>query len=1071
MNFRQTLPRGTILDGIYEIEQLLGSGGFGKIYRVWDRKLDQRFAIKEFFPIKTATRLGLTVHPAAESGRPDFDAGLKRFTREARHLAAFAHPNIVRVFRSFEENGTSYIVLEYVEGSDLDDWLRVLARPPSQEEIDRLAIPLLDALETVHTAQILHRDIQPRNIRIRSRDGTPVFLDFGLSRPIEPLEAGQTSAVAVAHGYAPAESYVTGTQFHGPWTDVYGLAAVFYRALAGEPPPEAPERLLDDHIVPVKSLPGSSEYRDGFVDGLDWGLQINPADRPQNIAQWRKVLIDGKPRVDKSAAEPSVFFRTEGQGEVRVIRPDDAMTAVEADSAEPSAFLGWGGQEESPATLPDGAMTAGAPPRKKKSSAPAVALLLFGAVTFATLYAGGNGILHFLGRDEESLRRSAEAEEAKRKAEVARRNEADRARRAAEDARRKEEERARLAAEEARQKQETDRVRTLLAEAKREEEERGRLAGAETRQKEADRLARVAAETEAAAETARKEADQARRAAEEARRREEKEKTRLAAEEARRKREEADQARRLVEEAKRYEEEEKARQAEAEIHRKQEADRLARAAAEAEAAAETARKKKADQERRVAEDARRREEQEKARLAAEEARRKQEAGRHARAAAEAEAAADAAQKKKADQEQRAAEEARRREEEREKARLAAAETRRKQEEADQARRLVEEVRRKEDEEKVRLAEAEAQQKQEADRIARAAADADAEAEAVRKKKAERQNARFWKELVPGTNGAITAIALSNDGKQVAAGTQSGVLKVLRVDGFDRLEEVSSANFQPPARVSALALAPDGSGFLGAAAGQNDAIAVYDVRSVAGRLLKKTGGGEGPKRRVRAWAAAAGGFAVLSVVEADGRRSAQIERWQFDGKQAANPTALDTGERGIMAAAFSPKLDRLAVALRQDDATSGNILFFRLGEKIPVVTLARTGATPRSLAFSADGRILAVAGQTGYIELWDAEGTNIKPEELRPAFDPSQNTHYELTALAFSADGRYLASADESGRIYYWDLQSNPKLARQVVGTPRQHIGWLAFLNNSEGDAVLLSPWSNGGVYRIALGGN
>src|SRR5215813_6386311 len=101
MSFRQTLPRGTILDGNYEVEQLLGSGGFGKIYRVYDRQLGQRVAIKEFFPVKAAARLGLSVHPAAEGKRLAFDADLNRFAREARHLAAFAHPNIVKVLRTF----------------------------------------------------------------------------------------------------------------------------------------------------------------------------------------------------------------------------------------------------------------------------------------------------------------------------------------------------------------------------------------------------------------------------------------------------------------------------------------------------------------------------------------------------------------------------------------------------------------------------------------------------------------------------------------------------------------------------------------------------------------------------------------------------------------------------------------------------------------------------------------------------------------------------------------------------------------------------------------------------------
>jgi WD40 repeat protein len=1147
MSFRQTLPRGTILDGTYEIEQLLGSGGFGKIYRVYDRQLEQRLAIKEFFPVKTASRAGLTVHPAADRARRAFDSSLNSFTREARHLAAFAHPNIVKVLRSFEENGTSYIVLEYIEGSDFDDWLRVLGRPPSQAEIDTLAIPLLDALQTIHAAQILHRDVQPRNIRIRSKDGTPVFLDFGLSRSIEPLEAGQTSTVAVAHGYAPAELYATGRHLQGAWTDIYGLGAVFYRALAGEAPPEAPERIFTDRIVPAKSLRGAQEYRPSFLDGIDWALQVDPADRPQNIDEWRKVLVEGKARVIKRVAKPSVFLRTEEQAENRITLPDAAKeTGEPAPGTEPPVFLGWGDQTDGTVTRPAGTVTAAARPPKKKGPPAAVALLFLGAVTVVTLYAAQDEILQLLGRDEESLRRDAQAEETKRKAdaEAARKRRADQTRRvvdrAAEEARRREDqEKARLASDEARVQQEAERGRRLLEEARREQEDaKARQVAAETREKqEADRLAKVAADTEAAAAKARKEADQARRAAEEAKRKEEQERIRLAAEEARRRQEEAERARRLVQEAKRKEEEEKARQAEAEMRRRQEAVRLAKAAADAEAAAEAARKKKAEQERLVAEEARRREEQDRARLAAEEARRKEEADRLAKAAADAEAAAEAARKKKAqmerlaaldakrreeqervrlaaedtrrkqeeaerirrleqeanrkeeegkaklaeaetrrkldaDRQARAAVEEERRREEQEGIRLAAEEARRKQEEADEARRLVQEVKRKEEEERASQAAAEIRRKQEAERLVLAAAEAEAAADVARKKKAERLSARSWKELVPGTNGTITAIALSNDGKQVAAGTQSGVLKVLRVDGFDKIEEMSSANFQPPARVSALALAPDGSGFLGAAAGQNEAIAVYDVRSAVGRLLKKAGGsGERSKRRIRASAAAAGEFAVLSIVEADGRRAVQVERWQFDGKPLANPTALETGERGIMAAAFSPKLDRLAVALRQDDASSGKILIFRLGERIPAVTLARSGATPRSLAFSADGRTLAAAGQTGYIELWDAEGKNTKPEELRPASDSSQDTNYELTALAFSADGRYVASADDEGRIYYWDLQSNPRVARQVLGTPKQHIGWLAFLNNSDGDAVLLSPWNNGGVYRIALGGN
>jgi WD40 repeat protein len=209
---------------------------------------------------------------------------------------------------------------------------------------------------------------------------------------------------------------------------------------------------------------------------------------------------------------------------------------------------------------------------------------------------------------------------------------------------------------------------------------------------------------------------------------------------------------------------------------------------------------------------------------------------------------------------------------------------------------------------------------------------------------------------------------------------------------------------------------------------------------------------------------------LSVVETKGRRIVQTERWQLDGKLAGNPAVLETGERGIMAAAFGPA-GRFAVAPRQDDAGAGEILIFKLGDNRPEKTLTRTGATPRAIAFSPDKRMIAVAGQAEYIELWEEADGNWERKEsdkLRPPLDPSDS--HDLTALAFSPDSRFLASADELGNIYYWNLQSSPRVARRVEGTPKQHISWLAFLKNFESDAVLLSPWDNGGVYRIAFGG-
>jgi hypothetical protein len=387
----------------------------------------------------------------------------------------------------------------------------------------------------------------------------------------------------------------------------------------------------------------------------------------------------------------------------------------------------------------------------------------------------------------------------------------------------------------------------------------------------------------------------------------------------------------------------------------------------------------------------------------------------------------------------------RREAEAAKAKERAEEAQRKREEADRARKAADAE--------------EARRKLEGAGLAASAA----------KNLEERRIARSWKELIPSMNGAVTAIAISDDGTKVAAGTQSGSIKVLRVEGFDKLQEISTASLQPPARISALAFAANGSGRLGAAA-QDGSIAIYDTKPATTRLLgKPDGAAEGSKRWVPAWAAAAGGFVALSVVETSGRRVVQTERWQPDGKPAGSPVVLETGERGIMAAAFAPKLGRFAAAPRQDDSGSGEILIFTLGDSRPATTLTRTGATPLAIAFSPGERAIAVAGQADYVELWEGDGNWDKkePEKLRLLTD---SLDHDVTALAFSPDNRFLASADEQGNIYYWDLRSKPRLARRIEGTPKQHVPWLAFLRGFDGDAVLLSPWNNGSVYRIAFGG-
>lgn len=302
MDETQTLPRGTVLDEIYTVEGLLGSGGFANTYLAQDRSLGRQIAIKEYFPRDFAARVGLNVEPTAIGSRDLFDSGRERFIKEARTLRSLKHPNIVRVYRSFDAHGTSYIAQELVEGMDLEDWLRLRDTPLTQLEMDRIAIPLLAALEHVHTSKILHRDITPRNIRIRSLDELPVLLDFGAAKNFGNAEHSKTAPI-FAEGYAPPESYTRDSDRLGAWTDIYSLAATFYRMLSGHAPPQSPERALGDTLVPAVALPIAANFRTPFLEAIDWALAIQLAKRPQSVQVWREALLKGRARTGNTIVQ------------------------------------------------------------------------------------------------------------------------------------------------------------------------------------------------------------------------------------------------------------------------------------------------------------------------------------------------------------------------------------------------------------------------------------------------------------------------------------------------------------------------------------------------------------------------------------------------------------------------------------------------------------------------------------------------------------------------------------------------------------------------------------------------
>jgi formylglycine-generating enzyme required for sulfatase activity len=247
------LPLGTLLDGRYRLGRVLGHGGFGITYLAWEQNLELTLAVKEYLPRDLSTRDadGATVSIYSSRG-DEFDYGLARFIDEARALARFdEHPGVVGVKNFFRAHGTGYIVMDYVPGITLKDFLeRKGGRIPFDLAV-RLLMPVMDALRAVHAGGLLHRDIAPDNIRITPK-GQVKLLDFGAARQAAG-EHSRSLSVLLKPGYAPPEQYRSrGKQ--GPWTDVYALAATLYRCITGQNPPEALDRMEEDELVAPSRL-------------------------------------------------------------------------------------------------------------------------------------------------------------------------------------------------------------------------------------------------------------------------------------------------------------------------------------------------------------------------------------------------------------------------------------------------------------------------------------------------------------------------------------------------------------------------------------------------------------------------------------------------------------------------------------------------------------------------------------------------------------------------------------------------------------------------------------------------
>jgi hypothetical protein len=325
-------PGTKLFLGQYVIEKFVNSGGFGIVYLAWN-SLERQVIIKECFPSSYCRRIGTMVGARSRAQQDDFRSAVGQFMQEAVTLSKLSHPNIVKVHQVFEDNDTAYMAMDYVDGPDLLQTVEGSAPALRPDQIVTFLLRMLDAVGYVHAQGLLHRDVSPDNMLVDLATGNPVLIDFGASRKDVTRKTRAVSGLRVVKdGYSPQEFYVSGSK-HGPFSDLYALAASFYHLISGEPPKTSRERLsaiAGREGDPLRPLAGRfAAYPDAFLRAIDKAMSVFPRDRFQSADEWFAML------------QPEVTA-------VAVIEPQPVAVAVESP-----APVAVDGPVEEPAIVSD----------------------------------------------------------------------------------------------------------------------------------------------------------------------------------------------------------------------------------------------------------------------------------------------------------------------------------------------------------------------------------------------------------------------------------------------------------------------------------------------------------------------------------------------------------------------------------------------------------------------------------------------------------------------------------------------------------------------------------------------